>query len=443
MLPEEQEAWNKVASKEQADAFIAEFWRKRGDAFRNDLLSRVEFADKQFGLGENRGSRTAQGKVFVILGSPTTQRLERNPNSATLNGVMGANSVEQGAQQQTTWIYRKDRLAQDIPNPLPELTVKFQTDTRRMQQDIDNPGLVEPYIHRVAQFRSRQAIDAMASGTPAPVATIAPTVGSMPGQDPLWNAPEGLNGVLFTGEPYISPTEETMYSASFYVPKAATAFEPVKNALFVTLVKDANGKIVANQREQVPLASYDDASGDRFVARGLALPAGKYTGDFALFTPEGTTLLANHRFDFEVPEKTAPRAAALYLTSRIDMLENQQPYDPFTFVAQRYVVKADRKFKANDKIGFFTVIANPNAAPEPSMTMKMTFTKDGQPSFKTPAEPAPLVQTGPHTYLIGNQFEAGTFKPGHYTMEVLLRDLKADQATTQPYVLKTDFDVLP
>ena len=446
LLPEEREAWKKVVTSEQADAFIAEFYHRRGEAFQKDLLTRVEFADKQFGLGDNRGSRTAQGKVFVILGSPTTQRIERNPNASTLPGTGQANSVEQGAQQQTTWIYRKDRLPQDVPNPLPELTVKYQTDTRRLQQDFDNPGLVEPFLHRVALFRSQQAIEATANGAgntaTASAGSTAPTVGSMPGQDPLWNAPVGLNGVLFTGEPYVSPTEEPMYAVSFYVPKSAASFTPIKSALFVGLVKDASGKIVANRREQVNLSDYD-ASGDRIVDRGLQLPAGKYTGDFALFTPEGTTLLANQRVDFEVPAASASRASALLLTSKIEELPNQQPFDPFTFVAQRYAVKADRKFKASDKIGFFTVIANPTANPDPSMTMKMTFTKDGQPSFKTPAEPVQAMQTGPHTYLVGNQFEADTFKPGHYTMEVLIRDLKADQATTQPYVLKTDFDVVP
>jgi GWxTD domain-containing protein len=447
LTPEEREAWKRVNSSEQADAFIAEFYHRRGEAFQKDLLTRVEFADKQFGLGDVRGSRTAQGKVFAILGSPTTQRIERNPNASTLPGTGQANSVEQGAQQQTTWIYRKDRLPQDVPNPLPELTVRYLTDTRRLQQDLDNPGLVEPFLRRVAQFRSRQAIEATANGTGGATASagtvIAPTVGSMPGQDPLWNAPEGLNGALFTGEPYISPTEEPMYAVSFYIPKSAAAFTPVKSALFVGLVRDAGGKIVANKREQVTLGDYDAASGDRVVDRGLQLPAGKYTGDFALFTPEGTTLLANHRFDFEVPAPSVPRASALLLTSRIDTLENQQPFDPFTFVAQRYAVKGDRRFKASEKIGFFTVVANPTASPDPSLTMKMTFTKDGQPSFKTPAEPVQATQTGPHTYLVGNQFEADTFKPGHYTMEVLIRDLKADQATTQPYVLKTEFDVVP
>ncbi|HKO58922.1 MAG TPA: GWxTD domain-containing protein, partial [Thermoanaerobaculia bacterium] len=298
MTPEEREEWKKVATQEQADAFLNEFWRRRGDAFRKDLLTRIEFADKTFGLGDTPGSRTAQGKVFVILGSPTTQRVERNPNASSLPGTGQANSIEQGAQQQVTWIYRKDRLPQDVPNPIPELTVRYQTDTRRLEQEIDNPGIVEPYIRRVAQFRSQQAIDATASGgsSSAVAGSVAPTIGSAPGQDPLWNAPEGLNGALFTGESYVSPTEEPMYAVSFYIPKSAAAFTPLKSALFVGLVRDASGKIVANRREQVDLSAYDAASGDRIVDRGLQLAPGKYTGDFALFTPEGTTLLANHRY---------------------------------------------------------------------------------------------------------------------------------------------------
>ena len=47
---------------------------------------------------------------------------------------------------------------------------------------------------------------------------------------------------------------------------------------------------------------------------------------------------------------------------------------------------------------------------------------------------------GPHTWLVGTQFEANTFKPGHYGLELQLRDTKAEPA--KDYVTKTEFDVL-
>jgi len=213
--------------------------------------------------------------------------------------------------------------------------------------------------------------------------------------------------------------------------------------LFVGLVKNEQGAVVANLREQAELAPYGD-SGDRYVDRSVALPPGKYEGVFALFAPDGTTMLASRRASFSVPEKTAVTASPVLLTSQIKELEKQFPLDPFTFVATKYAVKGSRRFRPTEKIGLFTVVTNPAGDPQPSMTLKMTVSKDGKVIDHTPPEPAPLTQTGPHTWLIGTQFDPNTFKPGHYAIEVQLRDMKADKASaayTKGYVSTAEFDV--
>ena len=155
-------------------------------------------------------------------------------------------------------------------------------------------------------------------------------------------------------------------------------------------------------------------------------------------------MLASRRVQFAVPEKSAPRASAVLLTSQINELEKQGSLDPFTFVATKYAVKGNRRFRPAEKIGLFTVVANPAGDPQPSMTLKMTVSKDGKVVDRTPPEPAPLTQTGPHTWLIGTQFDPNTFKPGHYAIEVQVRDMKADKATdayTKGYVSTAEFDV--
>ena len=75
------------------------------------------------------------------------------------------------------------------------------------------------------------------------------------------------------------------------------------------------------------------------------------------------------------------------------------------------------------------------------MTMRMTITRDGKQVDRTPMQPVDLIQAGPHTWLVGTQFEANTFKPGHYGLELQLRDTKAE-ATKEPYLTKTEFDVV-
>jgi hypothetical protein len=59
--------------------------------------------------------------------------------------------------------------------------------------------------------------------------------------------------------------------------------------------------------------------------------------------------------------------------------------------------------------------------------------------------PVELTQTGPHTYLLATQFEPNSLSPGHYAIEVQLRDMKADKTTdayTKGYLSKAEFDVM-
>ncbi len=442
---EERALWDQtVSTDEKAKAFIDEYWQKRGDAFKREVMSRIEFADKQFGLGGIGGSRTAKGRIWMILGSPSSERTLRGAPDLSVPGgaSLQNNTIEQRGRVTTQWVYRPERLPKEIG--VPSLTVTFITDLARNFQNVDNLGQVEPALKKAAEFFARQHALAPTGRehAAAPAAPAAP--GAPAGEDPLWKAQESAAGTFFTGEPYISPKEQAFYAVSFFVPKSAEPFAKLKSVLFVGLVKNAEGTTVANLREQADLAAYGDG-GDRYVDRSVALPPGKYEGMFALFTPEGTTLLASRRAQLDVPALKATRASSVLLTSQIDTLEKQFEFDPFTFVAIKYAVKGNRQFRPAEKVGFFTVVANPSGDPEPSMTLRMIVSKDGKVLDRTPPEPAPLTQTGPHTWLIGTQFDANTFKPGHYSIEVQVRDMKADKASeafTKGYVRTAEFDVV-
>jgi hypothetical protein len=259
--------------------------------------------------------------------------------------------------------------------------------------------------------------------------------------DPLGSSTPALNGGMFTGDAFLSPREETYYAYNFYVPQSATAVNG-NSGLLVTLVRNSAGQQVVSDRKQVTLADYDGA---RYVDNSVALPPGKYEGLFAFYSPDGTTLLSSYRTTFEVPAKEAARASALFLTSKIDVLEKQEPLDPFTFVATKYAVRADRRFRTGDKLAFFTIVANPTGSPSPNLMQKMTFKKDGKEFAKTPLEPAQLTQTGPNTFLVGNAFDPETFPAGHYTLELQVRDMNAADDSPlrkQGWVLTSEFDVV-
>ena len=440
---EERTQWDLTATSDAAaEQFIEAYWRKHGPQFKRDVMARLEFADAHFGFSGIPGSKTARGRVWMILGSPNTERAIHpgvtNTNPDTAFGTN--NSIEQTGRTMLVWTYRPDHMPKGLD--VPSLTVNFLRDMSHGYENIDNVGVVEPQLRKAAELfvAAHGAPAAEAMNVPQPVAAAAPTPVA---EDPLWKAQENLAGTYVTGEPFISPTEQPFYAVSFFVPKSDAAFANLKSVLFVGLVKNEQGATVANLRQQADLQAYGD-TGDRYVDRSFGLPPGKYEGVFALFTPEGTTQLATRRAQFVVPDKSATQASRVLMTSQINELEKQMPLDPFTFVATKYAVKGSRRFRPTEKIGLFTVVANPAGDPAPSMTLKMTVSKDGKVIDKTPPEPAPLMQTGPHTWLIGTQFDPNTFKPGHYAIEVQVRDMKADKASdafTKGYVSTAEFDV--
>ncbi len=445
MTPAEREAWKKVASPDDARKFIDEFRRKRGEQFLKDVRTRIDKADEQFKLDRTPGSQTQRGRVWILIGSPsrsTTNRNLQDTRGMDAQSVFQNRTIESQGLIVTEWTYDSDRLAPELGRK--SLTVRFQTDSARGYETIDNIGQIEPYLTQVAELVSKKYISDVEKQTSQRASLPSPSSMVLTGPDPLWNATPSLNGAVFTGDAFLSPTEEPFYAYSLYVPKSATAFGDWKSALVVTLVKDASGQQIVANREQVDISNYDDA-GNRYIDRSVALNPGKYEGLFAVYTPDGATLLASHRAAFEVAPKDAMRASALMLTSRIDTLEGQKPLDPFTFVATKYAIRGDRRFLPTDKLAFFTVIANPTGSPAPKLMQKMIFMVDGKDFARTPLEPAQVTQTGPNTFLIGNAFDPDTFKPGHYTLEVQVRDMNAPDGSelkTRGWVLKNEFDVV-
>jgi GWxTD domain-containing protein len=455
MTSEEKAAWKNVSSPEDAQRFIDDYRRRRGEQFLKDVRTRVDVADKQFKLDKTAGSLTQKGRVFILLGPPSASRTNRDVNDQrgqvvvpgmSSEGLSQSNRLENQALIGTEWVYERDRLPKELG--LSQLKVNFVYDSRRGFESIDNIGNVEPHLARAAELvsnayiASTSTMTAQRSAQPAAAQVTSAPSGTL---DPLWNATPALNGAMFTGDAFLSPREEPYYAYSFYIPKSATAFADWKSGLAVTLVRNEAGQQVASQRMPVDLSVYDATSGARFVDRSVALPPGKYEGLFALYSPDGATLLSSHRTSFEVAPPTAQRATNLYLTSRIETLEKQDPFDPFTFVATKYAVRADRQFRTADKLAFFTVISNPTGSPDPQLMQKMTFKRDGKQFAQTPLEPAQITQTGPNTFLVGTSFDPETFPAGHYSLELQVRDMNAPEGSplkTRGYVLTSEFDVI-
>ena len=434
LTAEERKQWDTVTTQEAAEKFIAEYWRKHGEAFRREVQLRIAAADKHFGLEDVVGSKTEMGRVFMILGAPNKQHRRGTARQA------GGNNI--GV---VDWQYNSDRLPKDIG--VERLDIRFQTESSKSRQTIENPGRVEPFLRKAVDLMMAQQLASVASqavAVPPPATAAAPSLTAAPVVDPaLWNTPPNLAGAFFTGEPFITPTEKTFYAYSFYLPKSVAALAAPQNIVMAGAIRDAAGSLAATFRQEATPAPYD-ASGDRYADGSVELAPGKYTGVFAMYAEDGSTILATARTEFEIPEVTITRVSRPLLTSKIDTLESQAAFDPFTFIATKYAVKGNNRFRKADSVGFFTFIANPVANPDPNMSFRMKVLRGSTVVEQSPMMPANLQQTGPHTYLLATRFEPNTLSPGHYKLEITVKDMNApkdSEAYMKGYVRSVEFDV--
>lgn len=119
LIEAEKAAWEKVASDEEAERFLALFWARRDpdlstpeNEFRQDFEQRVAAADKLFSYAGTRGALSARGKVLILLGM-CDKRMDleaggkRGQDRFERFGPRGYAYVESGAVQ--IWEYQPHR----------------------------------------------------------------------------------------------------------------------------------------------------------------------------------------------------------------------------------------------------------------------------------------------------------------------------------------------
>lgn len=139
---EEKDQWGHLQDNEARRKFIDTFWAARDpepntklNEARIDLLRRIAFADVAFMEGgDERGSLSDRGRVFVLLGPPTrvsVRPLTRNEAPwSPRRTIDTGNAMEQ-------WTYFREQLPQKLPHN--EVVFRFISDggsiVRKMQHD--------------------------------------------------------------------------------------------------------------------------------------------------------------------------------------------------------------------------------------------------------------------------------------------------------------------
>lgn len=139
---EEKEQWGRLQDDASRRQFVDEFWAARDpepdtklNEARIELLHRIAFADVAFVEGgDDRGSLSDRGRVFVLLGPPT--RVSVRPLTRSEAPWSPQRTIDSGNAMEQ-WTYFREQLPKKLPHN--EVVFRFISDggsvTRKMQHD--------------------------------------------------------------------------------------------------------------------------------------------------------------------------------------------------------------------------------------------------------------------------------------------------------------------
>ena len=420
----ERQEWSKTANDADAEKFIAAYWAKRGgDKFREAVQRRIAAADEQFKMRRQKGSESARGRIFVVLGAPSRVTEARSPAAdAEASGAdagrsgtgIGALQEEQGRGSVIqTWIYQKDKF--DPSWGVGELQARINVDPQQGSDQLVNAGPVNKAIEKVAE-RSIAASPATAatgvapsvpSAASGPSTSAAPPAAPPPPAPPTAAIPAAARSALeaaakttpekeaagFVGGVFQTRSGEPFYAFQIVAPAKKDRPLPATMKL-AALVTASDGKEAASIWEDAAGTPLKGSEGtDRASDRSIVLPPGTYHGSFGLFDPNNDAPLASAAQDFTIPDKgTEFRVSPLILSSAVAPLGKAPgPTDAFVFGGARVEPNGNRIFSREDSLWYFFTVSNPAATAE--------LAASGAPPSGTPAAPpastTPAVATTP------------------------------------------------
>ncbi|HTO89137.1 MAG TPA: GWxTD domain-containing protein [Thermoanaerobaculia bacterium] len=477
----EKQEWSKIQSDADAEKFIADYWAKRGgERFKEAIARRIAAADQQFKMRRQKGSESARGRIFIVLGNPskaveaqvggesgTNPSAAAGPGASSFDTSPGATAVVQ------TWTYAKDKF--DSSWDIGEIQVRINVDPQRGTDELVSGGQVNKAIEKVAEHTIVSAGGKAAPGVAAvkPVAPAAATGAAAAvapaAATPLAAAARGILEALlreppakstpgFWGGDFRTVTGEPFYAFQIVLPAAkVSAGGGIKLAGIVT---KADGQEVSAFWEDAALIDLKRGPAtDKACDRSVVLPPGSYRGAFGLFGAEGGAALVSAAANFSIPEKSSEfRVSPMILSATLTPLTKApQPTDAFVFGMEKPVrvePKGNGVFTREDGLWYFYTVSNPavpaeapaaaasspaagptpaagaptptaGPAPKPRVMTRLGVLRDGKPAFQPATLPAELQNLGPDYYASGSEIPLATFEPGYYTFTLNVRDLNA------------------
>ena len=400
LTPEERAEWKKVSTDDDAEKFIGLYFAKRGgESFRDGMRRRIAAADEQFKGRRQKGSESARGRLFVVLGNPSRVLQSRagggTDGEATPDtglGAAGEVSAE-GIATVQTWVYDKDKF--DPSWGLGDLKLRVALDPQRGMDELQNSGAADKAIATIA---SKSIVNpnvtvgtppsagapAPSAGAPAPSAGAPPPSAGAPAASaprpatqppatapapPATGAPPAAGGAPSAAPPpaptmplparvksaltgasptpgdaafwsgtFRSPSGDNFLALQYYLASNKPAFSSGAPLKFGGVVQDESGKEVESFWEDATFSEVSESGRkDRVLDRSVALPPGTYKGTFGLFTAEGQPPVSTSTVDFKIEPKSEEFAVSPLILSAglVPLTKRPGPNDPFVFGTEK------------------------------------------------------------------------------------------------------------
>ncbi len=474
---DEQKAWKKVTSDEEADHFVQLFWAKRDpdlktpvNEFKVVFDQRVREADQLFAMPRIRGALTERGKFYILVGKPKTLSrqagIKLQPN-ATLQLTADANSgtapgqipppndpgtsigesivtFTYEAEQLPDWASWKSFTAQFVVEAsrdyvggknggdVNSLEVKARTAA------IKNPDLKAPPHYRTAAEVEAERKEAEAT---AAEALKGPTL-SAPVRQALEETLSKEDTGALTLFPITLREGEIQLQVQLFVPAPAGAPSDAKLAI---LVKNKAGGDAARLEE---VTGFDPTRGGYLSSRSFAVPPGDYSVAAGVFDAAGKVMASAKRSIAITAAGKDFSLSPLVVAATFYPAPKGTAEQAFTWNGNCFVTKGER-LDPEDGLSFVVRVYNPAVDPA-SKTVRLSrivkIKAKGAPAMDVPQpkdDPIPVPDSKDPTgiltvdvaaVLIDNNLGQYLRRAGEYDLKVSVTDevskKTADTSTT-------------
>jgi GWxTD domain-containing protein len=457
----ERKEWDGLRSRDNRIDFIERYWLKRdptpgtaANEFRDLVLARIRTADQRYRIEKIPGSRTAQGFVFIVFGTPA--RVEEQhapplppPRRLAAGDTYDAVGIREGTETTHTWIYdtrRTPKILQALG--VPSLSMTFVMEPNRHKDELQNPGLVHEYREKLA----RQTIvnPDLVPAPSAPLAALAPLAAA---PRPLAVMPLSalVRAILEKAPPQAVSADEkqpvfgsaVLWGARDKPETLAWVFLPegreagTGKLTFHALIRaDEGGREVAAGSEPATAPStLPTARPGRVLLRRFDLPPGSYSASFAV-TGEGERLVASGTIPVRVPELEADFAISSMLVSAGITPPGKGGESSFLFGSAEALPRADATFSRTESLWYFVQLANLSEGDK--VTQELRLLHGPRTVAARPASPAQLQEIAPGRYAFGYELPLSSLEPGSYVLYVTVRD-----GAGHSVLRRADFRVVP